>query len=199
MILRLLKQSKGLTAQELAAALGVSAVAVRKHLYALQQEELVTIGLKRQPMGRPSYVYVLTAAANALFPQHYRQVLLDLLQDLAASDGEQKVKRLLEARAARQRRGYEERLGTLDADERVRELARLRSEDGYMAALEEDEGAFILRQYNCPVQDVSHRFRQACGCEIDLLRDLLGIKRIERVETLANGDAACTYRIPKRE
>lgn len=195
--LRLLKQSKGLTAQELAAALAISPVAVRKHLDALRQEGLVTVRLRRQGMGRPSYVYLLTPAAAALFPQGYQQMLVDVLQDLLATDGEQKVRRLLEARADRQRRSYEGRLAALDPEQRVQELARLRNEDGYMTALEEDDEGFILRQYNCPIQDVSRRFRQACGCEVDLFRRLLGVKRIERLETVLNDDPSCAYRIPK--
>src|SRR3989304_4520466 len=53
-ILQLLKQSKGLTAQELAAVLTISPVAVRKHLDTLQQEGLVCVALRRRPMGRRS-------------------------------------------------------------------------------------------------------------------------------------------------
>lgn len=196
-ILQLLKQRPGVTAQELATALDVSAVAVRKHLDALDREGLVAVQIRRQRMGRPTYVYTLTSAAASLFPQAYRPMLLDVLHDLATAEGEHSVKGLLEKRSERQRLSYEAQLEGLPLSGRVRELARLRNEDGYMTSLDEEDAAFVLREYNCPIEDVSRQFRQACGCEVDLFRHLLGIERIEQIETVQNGQSCCAYRIPK--
>lgn len=57
-ILTLLKRSgPGLTADDLAQQLRISAVAVRKHLATLEREDLVMAELQRRPMGRPTYRY----------------------------------------------------------------------------------------------------------------------------------------------
>src|SRR5439155_1412122 len=74
-LLRLLKSCGSQTAGELAEALGVSAVAVRKYLDALEREGALSIALVHQPMGRPAYRYSLTEAADGHFPQGHRELL----------------------------------------------------------------------------------------------------------------------------
>ena len=71
-ILELLQRSgSGLTADALALKLGISAVAVRKHLAALERDNFVMTELQRRPMGRPTYLYRPTASAQELFPSDY--------------------------------------------------------------------------------------------------------------------------------
>src|SRR5882724_4205809 len=66
-ILELLQRSgSGLTADALAQKLGISAVAVRKHLAALARDNFVMTELERRPMGRPTYLYRPTATAQEL-------------------------------------------------------------------------------------------------------------------------------------
>ncbi len=53
-IVQLLKQEGRLDAETLAVRLGITAMAVRQHLYALQDEQLVTYQEESRPMGRPA-------------------------------------------------------------------------------------------------------------------------------------------------
>src|SRR5690606_23963581 len=76
-VLSTLKKSDGLTADQLAALLGITAMAVRKHLAALEQENLVETTVERRPVGRPAHVYRLSAAADEFFPKHYDVVITD--------------------------------------------------------------------------------------------------------------------------
>src|SRR5919202_5015884 len=85
-LLRQLKCSGPQTAAALAAALGVSAVAVRKHLDALAAEGAVAVEGVRQPVGRPAYRYRLTEAAEAYFPQGHHPLLLGVLAALDRAD-----------------------------------------------------------------------------------------------------------------
>ena len=68
-ILKLLKLEGAMDALALASRLNVTAMAVRQHLYALQEEQLVTYQEESRSMGRPAKLWQLTPAANNLFPE----------------------------------------------------------------------------------------------------------------------------------
>ncbi|MCS6803257.1 MAG: metalloregulator ArsR/SmtB family transcription factor [Chloroflexota bacterium] len=193
-ILRTLKLRGRQTAQALADALGITPVAVRKHLEALEAEGLVRVSTVKQPRGRPALLYQLTPAADALFPQGYRQLSLDLIADLVALDGEEKLEQLLRARNARV---LQERVAPLDDPaQRVQELVRLRNEDGYMASVEEQPDSYVIREHNCPIYEVASRFPVACQCEADLFTAVVN-KPVVREGSIVEGDESCTYRVPK--
>ena len=59
-IQQILKTDGPQEAAQLAEMLGVSAMAVRQHLYALEAEKLVTFELRPRPKGRPAKVWQLT-------------------------------------------------------------------------------------------------------------------------------------------
>ena len=59
-ILELLKKETSSTVSGLAKALGITEMAVRKHLTILERDSLLSINELRQPMGRPLQVYSLS-------------------------------------------------------------------------------------------------------------------------------------------
>src|SRR3546814_20635446 len=63
-----LKQECPQDAASLARRLGVSAMAVRQHLYDLEAEGLVTHEAEARPVGRPAKLWRLTPAADRFFP-----------------------------------------------------------------------------------------------------------------------------------
>jgi predicted ArsR family transcriptional regulator len=191
-ILHLLKRSDGLSAGELAKELGVTAVAVRKQLSALENESLVTTRTRPGVRGRPSTVYVVSEAGEAHFPQTYNRLVVDLLQDLSALDGDGQVNRLFHLRNERLAKTYGLRLAGLPFAEAVQELARARNDDGYMASVEERDGHLVLSEHNCPIYDVAQRFPQACQCEHELFEKVLQTT-IKRELTLVEGGTACRY------
>ena len=80
-ILERLKQDGPQDAVGLAEELGISAMAVRQHLYGLQEEALVTFQEEARPLGRPAKIWRLTAAADRFFQRRQRlhpTSLLDL-------------------------------------------------------------------------------------------------------------------------
>jgi predicted ArsR family transcriptional regulator len=193
-IVQLLKQRGELTVQAIADSLGITQVAVRKHLEALLAEKKVAARRVPLPRGRPTYAYYLTELADSFFPQAYDRLAVELLDDLIAIDGAEKLDRLFRARNERLSRTYQLRLQDKDLPERLQELARLRDEEGYMAVLERREGAFVLREHNCPIYDVAQRHREACNCEQDLFSRVLN-RDVKRQATLVDGQPCCEYRI----
>lgn len=192
-LLQLLKELGPRTATELAAAVGISAVAVRKHLDALEREGAVTVELVHQPIGRPVYRYALAAGADSYFPQRHRELLIALLQVLER-ERPHDLPRLLEAANAATLERYAAQLTGKPLHEQVVELARLRNEDGYLAKVGSEGNTLVLREYHCPIRDVAGQFPAACRCEADMFAALLD-GRIESVATVIDGAPACEYRV----
>ena len=70
------------------------------------------------------------------------------------------------------------------------------AEDGYLAEWEQlDDHTYLLREYNCAIHDIAHRYRQACASELAFLHALLPEAEIRREAYIMGGDSACGYRI----
>jgi predicted ArsR family transcriptional regulator len=194
-ILHLLKRSGGLTARELAREIGVTTVAVRKQLAALEAEGLLVQTSRPGRRGRPATVYAVSERGEALFPQGYHQLVVDLLQDLSTLEGSEQLDRLFRLRNERLAKTYQLRLADKPFAEAVRELARARDDDGYMASVESRGRELVLAEHNCPIYDVALRFPNACQCEQELFERLLNNATVKREDTLVEGASACRYRI----
>src|SRR5688500_7141065 len=123
----------------LAGRLKVTPMAVRQHLYALQQEKLVSAEERPVPLGRPAKHWRLTKEAERLFPDAYAELnaaLITSVQDAFGADG---MARLLDARATRQRADYASRISaSAPLAKRVQQLAKIRADEGYMAEVKRD-------------------------------------------------------------
>jgi iron-sulfur cluster biosynthesis transcriptional regulator SufR len=198
-ILIALKERGGMTADELAEKLGISAVAVRRHLTNLERDRLVDHQQVQRGMGRPSYVYRLTEAAHQIFPHNYDQLasyFLEAIQDLF---GPEAVERIFEHRTHELAESYRPQVNGKHLPDRLEQLARLREADGYMPVWEEQEdGTYVLRQHHCPILHVAEGCGEACAHELALFVDLLDAE-VSRQSHQVTGDAECTYQIRPRE
>lgn len=199
-ILNALKRSDGLTADQLAAQFGITSMAVRKHITALEAEGLIDSSVERRPVGRPARVYRLSEHSDELFPQHYDALAVDLLIDLAAMDGPGKLDLLFDRRADRTYAYLERRLSNAHTfDERVRALAEGMDELGYLADWEQTgPGAYVVNQHNCTIQRIATAFPQVCYHELETYRRLLNAD-VQRSCHLASGDHMCSYVITERQ
>jgi predicted ArsR family transcriptional regulator len=201
-ILALLKRSgAGLTADDLAQRLGISAVAVRKHLTALERDHLVTAELQRRPMGRPTYLYHPTAQAQELFPNDYANLATHILELIRRMDGDRKVDAIFHQRAEALAAELAARVQGATLPERLQEVAQILEEQGYMPEiqpLKEGPQRFLLTEYHCPIFQVAKTFQQACTCELDVLLKVLQAD-VERCEHRMLGHPRCSYFItPQR-
>jgi predicted ArsR family transcriptional regulator len=195
-ILTLLKRSgPGLTADDLAQQLGISAVAVRKHLATLEREDLVTAELQRRPMGRPTYRYRPTASAQNLFPNDYANLATTVLQLIRRLDGEEKVDKIFQQRADLLATELAARVRGTTLQERVQQVAQILEEQGYMPEiikLKDGRARYLLTEHHCPIFQVAKAFQQACTCELDVLLKLLQAN-VERCEHRMMGHPQCSY------
>jgi len=197
-IVKLLKTEGAMDALRLAARLGLTAMAVRQHLYQLQREKLVTAEERPVPLGRPAKHWQLTRKADRLFPDAYAEVSLALIEAVGDAFGEAGLKRVLESRYARQKANYLRRIKpSLPLKEKVRQLARIRTEEGYMAEVKLlGKGAFLLAENHCPICAAATACKGFCVTELDLFRAVFGSGVVvERTEHIVSGDRRCVYRI----
>jgi predicted ArsR family transcriptional regulator len=197
-IVKLLKTDGPVGSARLAERLGLTAKAVRHHLYELQSEGLVTHEERPVPVGRPAKFWRLTSEADRLFPEAYAELsvaLIDAMQDTFGAGG---LSRVLVSRCARQRTDYAKRIRPADPlRKKLKELARVRTEEGYMAEVKKDvDGSFLLVENHCPICAAANACQGFCSTELDLFRSVLGPGvEVEREEHIVSGDRRCAYRV----
>ena len=196
-IVKLLKTEGSLDSASLAGRLGVTAMAVRQHLYALQQEKLVTSEERPVPLGRPAKFWTLTKAAERLFPEAYAELNAALITSVQDAFGAEGMARLLDARVVRQRADYAARISkSAPLGKRVQQLAKIRADEGYMAEVKRDGSGFLLIENHCPICAAATVCQGFCASELELFRSALGPGvSVERAEHILSGDRRCVYRI----
>ena len=98
---------------------------------------------------------------------------------------------------------YYKRLKDLDFDKQVKELARIRDEEGYIAESKKESksgggGKYVLLEYNCPIIHIAEKHWEACSTETELFEKLLGAD-IETTHRAAKGDLICKFIIKERK
>jgi DeoR family transcriptional regulator, suf operon transcriptional repressor len=199
-VLEALKKSDGLTADQLAELIGVTSMAVRKHLAALERDGYIEATIVRRSIGRPAHLYRVSPRADGVFPKHYDAVISDLLEDLVEIDGVEKVEALLARRGERTKRVLKR---YVDADaplhDRVAGLTRAMDEIGYLACFEAiDQDRFVIKLYNCAIDRVAEQFPAVCRQEANMFRDVLDAD-VDRTCHMITGDHMCSYVVQERD
>ena len=197
-LLNALKQRGPSDASALAATLGVSAMGVRQHLYALAAEGLVAYEQEARPVGRPAKLWRLTPPADRFFPNGHAELAVGLIEAMGDAFGGEGVARLVAARARRQAEGYRKRIpADAPLGARLEALAAIRSEEGYMAEVEAaGSGAYRFVENHCPICVAARACAGLCGAEIDVFREVLGPDvSVERTEYIIAGARRCVYEV----
>jgi len=200
-IVNLLKQAGAMDAAELSSRLGISAMAVRQHLYALQAEQLVTYQEEARDMGRPAKLWQLTSAANRLFPEAYAELSLSLIQSVMEAFGEAGLERLLEIRTHQQMEAYGQQMeGQESLEQRLKTLAEIRTNEGYMAEVQpQADGSFLLLENHCPICAAATACTGLCAKELEIFESVLGENAvIRRTEHIVAGARRCAYQVSSK-
>ena len=196
-IVKRLKAEGPVDSARLARRMGLTPMAVRQHLYALQREKLVTAEERRGPLGRPAKYWQLTREADRLFPDAYAELSVALIGALGDTFGEAGVQRVLASRCAAQRTAYRARIdASAPLGDKLRALAKQRTEEGYMAEVRRDGDGYLFIENHCPICAAASVCQGFCSTELDLFRDVLGPEvAVERGEHIVSGDRRCVYRV----
>jgi DeoR family transcriptional regulator, suf operon transcriptional repressor len=189
-----LKRAQPLTAKQIASRMGLSLNAARHHLKELEIQELVQYEREHRGVGAPAFAYRLTPAGEALFPRRYQETLTSLLDSLVAQEGREVAIGLLESHLSGLARRLREDLKGVTPAERLQAVAKIRSEQGYMAEAAGGEPSGTLTEHNCAIQAVAERFPEICAAEARFLSEVLGAE-VDRREHILNGCSACEYHV----
>ena len=197
-LLYTLKSRGPLAAGAVAQALDITVVGVRQHLAKLHAEGLVAFDDQAGEIGRPKRFWRLTAKGHGRFPDTHGDLTVNLIGGIRSVFGEAGLDRLIEARqeaAVAAYRGALEPYSSLE--DRVRTVARLRTEEGYMAEFEaEPDGSFLLIENHCPICAAAKICQGFCRSELELFRAAFGARTsVMRQEHLLSEGRRCVYRL----
>lgn len=196
-ILHLLKTKGPQSAATLAERIGVTPMAVRQHLATLEAAGDVAFTDDPRGVGRPVRIWNLTEHSHGRFPDSHGELAVGILDAVRSAFGEPGIAKLIKARTKAQVAAYKARMPSGPLDKRVAALARIRTEEGYMAEWRRHPAAgFILVENHCPVCAAAQVCQGLCDGELELFRRVLGRDvHIKRTEHILTGARRCAYRI----
>lgn len=162
------------TVHEICAAIGVTATAIRQRLWRLQSQNFVTRELVRSGRGRPHYVYRITEKGMRQLGDNYGDLALILWREIRnipdAVIREQITRRVRNALATQLGKFSEGRL-----QDRMQSLRNSLLNRGYDVEVGSSPQALpILRENNCPYQELAEQDRGICGLEREVFEQALG-------------------------
>jgi predicted ArsR family transcriptional regulator len=194
-IIDLLKINGAMSVEQLADELKVSKVCIRRHLNLLESDGLISYEEERHRRGRPRFLYRLTEKARCLFPQIYDEFAKEVLLQLRCQYGDEGLQRVLSARADALITQIKGELQDLGFDDRVKGLARMINKKGYLADVRRlKDGAYRLRQRNCPTESVAVAYPHVCDEEVRVYSESLGCAVVRECR-IADGARVCEFRI----
>lgn len=200
-IIEMLKRDGPQNAGAMASQLGISAMAVRQHLYGLTEEGLVEATSAPDGVGRPSKRWHLTEAADAFFPQGYAELTAGILSSVREAFGDDGVDRIVAVRTEAQITDYRARMeGAETLEDRLRILAEIRTGEGYMAGVEKQDGGYLFTENHCPICVAARACTGLCAAEQRLFEAALGPDvSVERIEHILAGARRCAYKVAPRD
>ena len=201
-LLYTLKSRGPLTAGALARALSITAVGIRQHLAKLHAEGLVIFDDQAGEIGRPKRFWRLSAKGHGRFPDTHGDLTVNLIGGIRSVFGEAGLDRLIEARQEAAVAAYRRALEPCSSlKDRIRTVARLRTEEGYMAEFEaQPDGSFLLIENHCPICAAAKTCQGFCRSELELFRAAFGAETsVIRQEHLLSAGRRCVYRVTTLE
>ena len=200
-VLYLLKVLGNAGLEDLSKIMKISRMGVHKHLADLQDRGLVESSEVKRGVGRPIMRYSLTKSGKSAFPKAYGHIATFALDYIEKNLGKLAVEDVLRERQSELLYKYHDILKDLDFDQKVKRLARLRDEEGYIAESKKTgkkSENYILLEYNCPIIMIAEKHWEACSIETELFEKVLDAD-IKATHRAAKGDSICKFTIKRKK
>jgi predicted ArsR family transcriptional regulator len=181
------------TVQGICDAVGVTATAVRQRLVRLQGSGFVARELIRSGRGRPHYVYRVTDKGLRQLGDNYGDLALILWREIRRIGDPQ----IRESITNRVRDALVNRLGRFGEgglSERTKQLSEALLGRGYDVELESARELPILRENNCPYQELAEEDRGICGLEREVFEQSLGAD-VRLTQCCLDGHHCCEFEV----
>lgn len=197
--LRVLHENTRATIAQLCEIIGVTPTAIRQRLARLSEQQLVARVTVRTSRGRPHHLYELTRQGRSALGDNYSELAIVLWQQIQALEDRQVRDALMES----VRKEFIARLGGKTAgetvDERLEKLAVAMERRGSeMQVLAPEPTTRVLREKNCPYQDLAIADKSICEFEQGVFEHLLGVS-LEVVHRCTDGHGCCEFVIQTPE
>lgn len=203
-VLDLIIEKGPISSGTIARILELTAAAVRRHITALEDREMIVIhegqSCGKKGRGRPSRLYVATDKGRGLLEDGHAELAIKAIGYLGKIGGDNAVEAFMTSRSREVERRYApivQAAGT-DAHLRAQALADALTADGYAATVRPvGDGTFAIQlcQGHCPIGKIAEEYPQACEAELQAFGRMLGV-HVQRLATLATGEHVCTTNIP---
>jgi len=196
-ILVALKRRGPSTSAELAAELGVTNEAVRQQLKRLESDGAIVLCERDRTSdngGRPAHRYRLTTAGEHLFPKHYDDLTVALLDTVGAQLGPEAVRAVLAGVVQAKVAAWRPRLEGLAPREKLEALRALYAHDDPWVEIVDEPDGWTLIERNCPFLRVAQERPALCSVTVQTLTRLMG-RRVTRERSFQAGDGMCAFRI----
>ena len=160
-----------LTANEIAARLGLTHNAVRAHLAALVHEGLVREGGMQPSASRPAVVYEVVSAAEAVFSRAYIPFVAHLVRVLGERMPASDLDAIMHTVGHRIAADWPRLRGGLE--ERVRAASTLLEELGGLNEVQQENGGWVIRGHGCLLAEATHGRPEVCRAMESFLAELV--------------------------
>jgi len=196
-ILKLLKTQGALTAKTLADELGLTTMGIRQHVLALEVSGDVIYKDEKAARGRPTRYWSLTEKSNDHFANRHDELTVQLIDSVIAVFGDDGLDKLIANREESSMRMY--RLALADkygVEDKLAMLAKLRSDEGYMATVAIEDDFYWLLENHCPICAAATKCVNFCRSELHLFQSLLNdVAVVTREEHIVEGARRCAYKV----
>lgn len=195
LILKEIKRSQGLSVSELCQRIGLSYMGVKQHCVAMEKEGYLDTWRRPKGMGRPEKAYRLTSYAQEFFPTEYGSFTCEVLESIQQVYGPTAPEKILFNIFKNEMQKTAARITATTFEDRARELAAIREENGYMTEYYfcGDTKSHQLIDYNCPILVCMDRYTIIRNLEQQMIEKILG-RKCKREEERVSGLYKCTFR-----
>ena len=196
-IVQLIKLNGAMTVKALANKLSLTTMGVRQHLQVLENEAELIFEDKKAPRGRPTRYWSLTSKTHSHFANGHEELTVQLIESVKTIFGDEGLNKLIEHREESSLELYQNLLTNhTNLFNKLNALAKIRSDEGYMATVEEDGNNYWLLENHCPICAAAAKCLSFCRSELTLFQVLLKNEAlVSREEHIIEGARRCAYKI----
>ena len=170
---------------------------MRQQLLQLQRDGWVESKIERADRvktGRPATTYRLSEAGDHLFPKHYDNLTVNMIDAISQDFGPESVRKVLGRMTDDRVAMFEPQLRGMSLQEKIAALKSWYLEDDPYMETEAANGQYRLVERNCPFLNTALRRPSLCSISVNALTRILGY-RVIREEKFQNGDGRCIFRV----
>lgn len=196
-IIKLLKTNGAMTAKILASELDITTMGIRQHMLQLESSGDIIFEDRKAVRGRPTRYWSLTEKSNSYFPDGHEVLTVQLIESVKLIFGEPGLDKLITHREQESFKIYSKALkNNHDVLSKLNTIAKLRSEEGYMATVVKDKKCYWLLENHCSICSAAKNCLNFCRSELNLFQNLLkNVASISREEHIMKGARRCAYKI----